>query len=84
MGEQVDHREFIHRLLTSDGRSSLQGEAAGEDRQPSQHCALLFAQEVETPIKGCSQRLLARQRHAGTAGEKLEAIVQMGTDLLDR
>ena len=68
-----------HHLL-----STVEGEAVGEDRQPSQHDALRFAQQVMAPVDERTQRLLPAQSGAGAAGEQREAVVQPRGDCLDR
>ncbi|TMH13453.1 MAG: hypothetical protein E6H68_12745 [Betaproteobacteria bacterium] len=40
--QQVDHRKLIDHRIRRDRRSSLEGEAAGKDRQAPQYDAFLF------------------------------------------
>src|SRR4030095_3115666 len=56
----------------------------GKKGQASQNHALVFGEEIVAPVERRAQRLLARQRRAGTASQQPEAVTQARTDLLDR
>ncbi len=68
-------RDFVTR---HDHARGLQCEAPGEDRQPAQHHALGFGQQLVAPVKCPSQGLMARQCGAAAPGKEPETVVEPG------
>ena len=82
--DEVDDLAARDRAAGADVLGRLEGEAAGEDRQPAEEQALLAVEQVVAPLDGGAQGLLARARGAAAGGEDVEAVAQAGGDLLER
>jgi hypothetical protein len=82
--QEVDHGEFVDRLVGSDERSGLEREASGENRETVEHGSLALGEQFVAPVERGAQRLLARKRRSAPSREQLEAVLQAEVDLVDR
>ncbi len=72
----VEHLTAFHPLRGTYRLRRLQRPPADEDRQPAEHRALGWTQQLVTPVDQGMQGLLARQRAARAAGEQAKALVE--------
>jgi hypothetical protein len=72
--QEIDDCESVDGRIGGDGGGSVDVEAAGKNRQPPQHDALVLGQQIVAPVERGAQRLVTRQRGARSAREQPEAI----------
>ena len=83
-GQQVEDVPAGDAAARRDPFGGGQGEAAGKDREPPEHRALVRGEQVVAPVEGRAQRLMAARRRAGPAGQYREDVVQALRQLCGR
>ena len=78
----VEQKRAVDLLVGHDLECGVDGEMAGENREPAQHQAFELGQQSVAPVQRGLQRLLPRRRGALTLPEQIETFVKQRCGLL--
>jgi hypothetical protein len=80
--QQVEDLGGCDEIVRADGLRGIDGEPAGEDREPLQEALLRLGEQLIAPVQRRTQGAVARQRRTAAAAEQTEDVVQAPRDLL--